>query len=189
MNILGVDPGMDNVGLSLLNLDQDTHTVTVLNISTIVSKTEVYIVPSTYDTGVLKFRYMTDTLINYIRRYDVNVVILEQPFFQQLHTHAVLRLYRLFWTMIDVLKETFPSIDVRSITAPKARKAIQYNRKLGKTVKEAVLLALSKLPLCKPLDVASHSEHALDALTISLAYIAYITGADLTQETLTCQKK
>lgn len=189
MNILGVDPGMDNVGLCLLRLDPTGATVNVVDISTIVSKPEVYIVPSTYDTGVLKFKYMTDTVINYVRRYDVDVVILEQPFFQQLHTHAVLRLYRLFWTMIDTLREVFPALDIRSITAPKARKAIQYNRKLGKTVKEAVLLALSKLPLCKQLDVTSHSEHALDALTISLAYIAYITGADLTQETLTCQKK
>jgi Holliday junction resolvasome RuvABC endonuclease subunit len=189
MNILGVDPGMDNLGLCLLRLSPDDDVVDIVDISTVVSKPGVYIVPANYDTGVLKFKYMTDTVINYIRRHDVNVVILEQPFFQQLHTHAVLRLYRLFWTMIDTLQEVLPSVEIRSITAPKARASIRYNRKLGKTVKDAVSLALSKLPICQQLNVDDHSEHALDALTISLAYVAYITGADLTQETLTCQKK
>ena len=189
MIVTGIDIGMDNVGLCTCVFNDTTSEVDVADIKTVVSKPGTFIVPSYYDVSVLKFDYMVESVLNYVNNHNVDVVIIEQPFFDQLHARAVLRLYRLFWKIIDALASQYPSITVRSITAPKVRAYIGYNRKLGKTVKDAVSIALKKLPVCAQLIIDDHTEHALDALAISLAYISHISGLDLHGDSLKCPKK
>lgn len=186
MNVIGVDIGMDNVGLFTLTLTDDT--VTSVDGRTVTSDPTVYIYP-TGNIGDLKIEYMITSVVNYVSVYNGQMVVIEQPFFNQNHAHAVLRLYRLFWGIVDALKTVHPSVDVRAITAPKARSLVGYRRSLGETVKKAVANALSALPDADALEINKYSEHALDALVIALAQCVSITRRSLIHGELKCLKR
>lgn len=186
MRLAGVDIGMDNVGLFTLGLDNDT--IDPIDGRTVVSDPTVFVYP-TGNAGDLKIQYMVTSVVNYVSAFNIQMVVIEQPFFAQTHAHAVLRLYRLFWGIIDALKEIHPTIEVRAITAPKARSLIGYKRALGRNVKDAVLTALSNLEVSKHIDYTKYSEHALDALVVALAQCVSITRLSLIHGELKCLKK
>jgi Holliday junction resolvasome RuvABC endonuclease subunit len=186
MRIVGVDIGMDNVGLFSLDLYKDV--VKFVDGRTVLSDPTVFVYP-TGSTGDLKIQYMITSVVNYVSAFNIQMVVIEQPFFAQTHAHAVLRLYRLFWGIIDALKEIHPTVEVRAITAPKARSLVGYKRALGKSVKEAVLIALQKLEILNHMDIAKYSEHAIDALVVVLAQCVSITRLSLITGEIKCLKE
>ena len=193
--VVGIDPGVEHLGLSVLHLDVYTHEVSLVTSITLHGEQLLRNRPDLVDS--LKARYgklhLYGEIVNSIfHDYNVHAVAIEQPFLGRFPTAYA----SLLECCMQVRHELFkynPTILLDCIDPPTIKinvgTAGGSNDKNDMTESIKDRIAHGDIINDYGVDIDSLDEHAIDSIAIGYTHIRSILGTALTYEKRKKSKK
>lgn len=172
ITVVGIDIGNDNTAVAAIQVIP-SHIPLCEGVTLVTGSATTLKSPP--GGASAKTEYISAMTARAIGRLHADVVVIEKPFFNSLFPLAAIRLYRLYYAIIQEITNLYPAIEIRSITAPKARSLIGYKRVIGVATKDNVKAALHQHQIVTNLfsNFTDLDEHSIDAVVVAIAYIIH----------------
>lgn len=169
--VIGVDPGTENLGFSVLELDLLAGGVTVIHSETIVARKMMsdYRHEEERQGGrYARLMAIEDRLFITFSQFAPQSVCAESPFLQKRFPLAYSALTECVTTVRRALYRFDPYLSLGTVDPPTAKKAVGMVIKKGMT-KDDVSVAIAKLPLtyANGIQLSKLDEHQVDSIAVA----------------------
>jgi Holliday junction resolvasome RuvABC endonuclease subunit len=169
--VIGIDPGTENLGYSVLDLNLVTGEVTVSHSETIIARKMMsdYRHEEERQGGrYARLMVIEDRLFITFSQYTPQSVCAESPFLQKRFPLAYSALTECVTTVRRALYRYDPYLCLGTVDPPTAKKAVGVVIKKGMT-KDDVSAAIAKLPLAyaNGIQLSKLDEHQVDSIAVA----------------------
>lgn len=178
--IVGIDPGTNTLGVSLLGLDLDTQQLELIEAMTLTAEHRLHLyqqVAAVYGERQAKLRAHYDALCQYFRQVEPHAISSESPFMGRL-PQAFAALTECVQT-IRQATEAYDNQKPLSVYDPATvKKKVKVSGKSGD--KEAMRRAVMGLTFIRPDQLPfleSADEHTIDAIAVAYCHYLHLVGA------------
>lgn len=174
IRILAIDPGLMNLGWSLIEYNLSTNDKIVLRYGTITGKSLLKNqkeMQTRFEKRHIIVWELEPLLIEMLQDMTPEYVVVEEPF-AHLYIQAYAALVIVVQTVRTAVRKTLGN-DIYLIAPKEAKKAISND---GTSGKEAVEAAIAKnlhisIKVCKQNTVENFTEHVCDSIAVGVAFI------------------
>lgn len=171
--IVGIDPGISNMGMSAISVSPDLTTINYIHADTSHGDKAILDVPSTYtvDARFTKLLYHSNNLTKWLLKYRPSYISYEEPFIHGTRPTA----YGALVESVSYIKSTSfnfnPNINIYGYTPLNIKKTVHTESFKGKGF---VLDALNNINEIKNQMVPGLDEHSIDAIAIAYTHLVYL---------------
>jgi Holliday junction resolvasome RuvABC endonuclease subunit len=173
-NIIGIDPGSTNLGMSIIGLDVMTMNVVSVDAFTLKApKLNGYeYLEEHYIDRIIRLRKLHNELVNLFHQYNPNAIAVESPFINMRRPQAIIALTETFYMIQQAVIDFKYYCPFYSITPSIVKKSV--NVYANSSNKEDNRNAIQKIPsiidnlIPKIQDL---DEHAIDAICVAYTQI------------------
>jgi len=173
MNIIGIDPGNNTLGIAIINIDKKINTIEtiLLNIDNFIF--EVY--DPNYTEVENKTFIMCERLYKVIKYYNPSAIAIETPFFNRFKPSSYKSLLFLFNNIKNIIKKYNDNILIMEYSPLEIKSFVKANDFKDKNKVKLALFNIKEITNnFKELNIIS--EHEIDALAICYKLYKEITG-------------
>jgi Holliday junction resolvasome RuvABC endonuclease subunit len=168
--ILAIDPGKDNTGISIIDVDKENnpHITTVETLITDQLIKKYSYLKELHGERFVKHLSLLYELNKYLVEYEPHIVVSEDAYYNPMQFSAYASLKELIALFRKITFDHNPNIPFITIAASSVKKSMGVNGKDGdKELMRAALLK-SKVSYETFINVETLSEHAIDSIAIGL---------------------
>lgn len=177
--VMGIDPGLGNLGVSFMNVDSYTHQILTVEAYTLVNdKMPDYsgLEEDIYSARTVKLYKLKYALMQLLHIYQPSIVACEAPFFNRLRPMAYGALLELVSclhaTVIDYNRNLgFISLPPLTVKKFIGAKSIKNDTDKGKSVVKEAIRLIPEIMNVLTQDIDTLSEHAIDAIGVGYTLI------------------
>lgn len=168
--IVGIDPGTNNLGLSILDVDLHTHQISLTGVMTIKagrSLSQYGTLTETHGERDAKLQIYTDELYQWFYRLRPTCIISESPFMGRF-PQAYAALVECLFCIRRAVSFYLPYLPLELATPTEVKLAVGAPTKGGgkEAVKQA-LLQVSDIENPFDIDLAQLDEHSVDSIAVA----------------------
>jgi Holliday junction resolvasome RuvABC endonuclease subunit len=169
--ILSIDPGINNCGLAVIDLNKKFKVLETLNVrNTRKFSPEEKEVEAVYGNRVVKVKAIHKAILDLLDEYDIDEVVLEAPFYNALTPVA-------FSSLLEVIVSIKYCIIIEkelgfTLIEPLVIKKLFANRAQAKKdyMREMLYSRVENKDILMKKDIEELTEHEIDAIAVGFTY-------------------
>lgn len=167
INIIGIDPGTTNIGISNLNIDIDTKKINyslAFTINAAKFTNENSWLAQLHGNRFNRINFIENKLIEIFHFYMPLIICAESPFFGRSHPNAFQALTEVICTIRSAVIKYDQWRDLKLVPPSLVKQAIGSKGNADKIVMKQNLLAINHILNIQ--DIQNLDEHGIDALAV-----------------------
>lgn len=170
INILAIDPGLNNTGIALLTTSYSTKDIESIQAYTIQPEKYIasYYLSEYLDDRTIKLLILKDLFSNIVLNNSISIIVSESPFFYGNKPAAFRALVEVINVYRQTIAEINPTIAFTQLEPLLVKKQV---RSLNIHEKASTKEALELLGISKYIDLNTLDEHSIDAISIGYAFL------------------
>lgn len=175
-NILGIDPGTDTIGFSVITIDIDSLEVVSVKAWTVKASKlldEQSLEVQIHSTRFSRLKIISNIFEDILYSFTPTIVVSEAPFFNRLRPSAYAPLVETVFILQKTLNNWDDYKPLYMCDPPTVKKAIGASARADK---HAVKVAIKTLEELKVIDFETLDEHSVDATAVAYCWLLKIRG-------------
>lgn len=167
--IMGIDPGLNFTGLSVLTVDAQTKAILSVFATTLVNKRlpdqtrlDIEFIPE----RLIKLYKLKDAITLALHTYQPIVMVCESPFFNPTMPNAFGSLVETLNFIRQALVEFNPNIPFTTVAPLQVKATVGAGSQKGKLDMKACVMAREDIMSVLQNDIETLDEHAIDAIVV-----------------------
>ncbi len=173
-NLLAIDPGSNNIGIAIFNINPSTNTINSIYAFTLeierMPETNNYD-PDIYPERTMKLLKIKEVISRLLYYYIPDVVVCEAPFYNRLRPTAYGPLVEVMTVIQQCVIEYGPHIPFHKLEPSIIKKTIGAGHIADKDTVRKTIQANTHLISRLTYDVNTLDEHAIDAIAIGDTFL------------------